>query len=82
MKHVAKHAKNLLRFKKINMFVASSFSFTNESSTLGSVKNYDFYPLPIKASELCDKILSKALDSAVENTKWPGGKSPRMAISR
>ncbi|MEX0798819.1 MAG: hypothetical protein WEB87_04605 [Bacteriovoracaceae bacterium] len=82
LRHVSKHAKNLLRFKKINMYAASSFAFINESSKLTFRHNYDFYPLPIKAADLCDKITTKVLDKAVENTKWPGGRTPRTTISR
>lgn len=82
LKNVSKSIKNLLRFNKINLFAASSFSFVNESSKLTFRGNYDFYPLPIKTSDLCDKILATLLDKAVENKTWPGGKSPRVSISR
>lgn len=82
LKHVSKHIKTLLRFNKINLFVASSFSFVNESSKLTFRGNYDFWSLPIRSEELCDKIVFKALDKVVENKKWPGGKAPRMTISK
>lgn len=82
LRHVSKSIRNLLRFKKINLFCASSFSFINESSKLSSRDNYNFYPLPMRTGDFCDKILSTLLDSAVENKKWPGGKSPKISMTR
>ncbi|MCO4754254.1 MAG: hypothetical protein KC478_07215 [Bacteriovoracaceae bacterium] len=81
MKHVSKHIKNLLRFRKINFFTASSFDFINESSKLTFRDNYEFHKLPIQSSVLCDNIITTVLDKAVENTKWPGGKRPKMSIA-
>ena len=80
LRHVAKPLQNLLRFGKINLFAASSFSFINESSKLTRRHNYEFYSLPIKSSELCENIITTLLDQVVENVEWPGGKSPRMAV--
>lgn len=82
VKNVSKPIRNLLRFKKINLFAASSFSFINESSKLTFRGNYEFYPLPIKTAQLCDKIFTKVLDDTVDNRQWPGGKSPRMSFGR
>ena len=81
MKHVSRSIRNLLRFNKVNLFTASSFSFINESSKLTYRGNYDFFPLPMRTADLCDKILVKVLDSAVENYAWPGGKRPRMGVA-
>ena len=80
LKHVAKSLKNLLRFGKINLFAASSFSFINDTSQFARKENYEFYSLPIKSSELCENIITTLLDQVVENVEWPGGKRPRMAV--
>lgn len=82
LKNLSKPLRNLLRFNKINLFSASSFGFVNESANLTFRGNYDFYPLPIKAAQLCDKILFKVLDQAADSKQWPGGKSPRVSISK
>lgn len=82
MRNVSKPIKNLLRFGRITLSTASSFGFINESAKLTVRSNYDFYKLPIKATDLVDKILSTVLSKAVENTKWPGGVRPRMTINR
>lgn len=82
VKHVSKYVKNLLRFDKIDLFVASSFEFINESSKISYRANYHFFPLPMKTKELCDKIVSSHLDRVVESKVWPGGKRPRISISK
>ncbi len=79
-KHVSKPIKNLLRFRKINLFTASSYGFINESSKLTFRDNYEFHQLPIPTSVLCDKVITTVLDQAVESSKWPGGRRPKMTI--
>ena len=81
-RRVSKVINMLLRMNKINFFHASSFSALNESAKLRVRNRYDFYSLPIKRSLLCDKILEKIIDKSVDTKTWPGGKTPRMSLSK
>lgn len=82
VKKLMKLIRVLLRYKRIDLFKASSFSFLNESAQLKTRDNYHFFSLPVSRTQFCDTILTRVTEKSTNVLKWPGGKTPRMSLTR
>lgn len=71
-KRVQKTFSFLLRSKRINLFMSSSFEFVNQTSIYGPTKKYHFNRLPQKYNELCHLISSKIKKENSKDRRWPG----------
>jgi hypothetical protein len=71
-KRIQKTFEFLLRARRINLFMSSSFEFTNQTNKYGKTKKYHFYPLPQRLDEMCDSIALNIQKDKSTDKKWPG----------
>jgi hypothetical protein len=71
-KRVQKTFEFLLRARRINLFMSSSFEFINQTNKYGKTKKYHFHALPQRYDELCESISIKIQNDKSVDKKWPG----------
>lgn len=79
-KKVHKILKLLVQNHTINLHLVSSFSHINEFEKFRKNIDYNFYYLPVKIKSFCSIIVKSIYERYNQQTKWPGGKSPRPSM--
>lgn len=76
--------KNFLNFlikqKKIHFYHISSFRPLAELGFLSKNGSYQFYPLPVDATLVCDDVSTRYFAQMRQTTKWPGGRRAKLPI--
>ena len=71
-KKVQKIFEFMMRSRRLNLFMASSFSYIDQTSIFGKTGKYHFYPLPVKIDALCATIAHEIYKQQSGDYKWPG----------
>jgi hypothetical protein len=71
-KRVHKTFEFLLRSRRINLFMSSSFGFIDQTNKYGRTNKYHFHSLPQKVDELCESIAFDIQEEKSTDRKWPG----------
>lgn len=71
-KRVQKTFEFLIRSRRINLFISSSFEFINQTNKYGKSKKYHFTLLPQKYDELCEGITKNIQKENSKDKRWPG----------
>lgn len=71
--------KYILKSKKIDFFLMSSFSQLNDIKFYYQRKNYHFIKYPFDARKLTFELMNFVKSKT--STRWPGGVRPKVGIS-
>jgi rRNA pseudouridine-1189 N-methylase Emg1 (Nep1/Mra1 family) len=66
--------KFILKSKRINFVLLSSFSRLNDKKNFSMQKNYFFMKFPLDAKQVCSKIAQFHEMRLGQKTIWPGGR--------
>lgn len=63
----------LLRNKRLNLYISSSFKFIDQTSIFGKTGQYHYTQLPVSMKNFCGKITTTITNKENQVKKWPGG---------
>jgi hypothetical protein len=70
----------LLKSKRINFFMFSSFTQLNQMAVFHLTKNYAFFKYPILLNQEVPKLIQYYLYKENKKQLWPGGKRAKLEV--